>query len=227
MTTNTKKLRYERKYLLDRDTALYLKQRVSYVLSPDDSSPDGSYRVSSMYFDDHYNTSFYEKKNGVLRRDKFRARFYNRSFDKIRLECKHKHDKMICKEGYTITYEQYQMMCESDYDFMKDQPSSVFEKFYTTHLLKRMRPVIMVEYIRNAFMHSTGNVRLTFDSDLSATKPQIGVSHSVMPIENVILEIKYDNFIPLFINELITGAPFTQQLSISKFVMAKHALQGK
>ena len=225
MTTNTKKLRYERKYLLDRDTAFYLMQRVSYVLSPDSSSPDGSYRVSSMYFDDQYNTSFYEKKNGVLRRNKFRARFYNRSMDKIRLECKHKHDKMICKEASDITLNQYQMMCENDYDFMREQQSSVFEQFYTTHTLKRMRPVIMVEYMRQAYMHPTGNVRLTFDSDLSACKPQTDVSHSVIPTESIILEIKYDNFIPLFINELITGAQFTQQLSISKFVMAKLTLQ--
>ena len=219
-----KKFRYEKKYLLNRDTAYFLNQRISYVLSHDNSSPDGSYKVSSMYFDDQYNSAFHEKQLGSLRRDKYRARYYNGNTDKIRFERKHKHDYMIYKESSFITPENYLSMLNGDYRFMTHEHDSVFRKFYTEHSIKRMRPVILVEYNRQAYMHTIGNVRITFDTDLSASKPDQMVSFSILGNENVIMEIKYNHFIPSFINDLITGANFTQQLAISKFIMAKLAL---
>jgi VTC domain. len=227
MISTNKNFRFEKKYLLDRDSAFLLKQRLSYILQPDHSSPGGKYRISSLYFDDQYNTSFYEKQNGVLRRDKFRVRFYNGRMDTIRLECKHKHDEMISKDSALITHEQYQMMLHGTYRFMRNRSASVFEKFYTAHLLKHMRPAIMIDYDRQAFIHQTGNVRITFDSNLSASMPMASHSFSILPYKNVVLEIKYDHFIPSFIGALLTSAPFTQQLPISKFYMGKLVLQGK
>jgi hypothetical protein len=220
------KFRFERKFLLDRDTAYLLKQRISYILLPDSSSPGGQYHVSSLYFDDQYNSAFYEKQNGVLMRDKFRARYYNGSMDKIRLELKHKHGEMTHKEGTLITTEHYQMMCQGDYNYMRSQQSPVIERFYTTHVLKHMRPVVMIDYERQAYMHQAGNVRITFDSELSASMPMANHSFSILSNENIVLELKYDRYIPSFISGLLTGFQFTQQLAISKFIMAKLVLQG-
>ena len=222
---DNKKFRYEKKYLLDRDSALLLKQRISYVLSPDNAGENGSYHISSLYFDDQYNTAFYEKQNGVLKRNKFRLRFYNHCMDTIRLECKQKHGEMICKESKFITPEQYEMMFHKNYEFMNTIEDAVTRKFYTTHITNQMRPVIMIDYDRQAYIHSAGNVRITFDDDLTARLPLSDHTFSILTKKNVILEIKYDNFIPSFITALITGIHLTPQLAVSKYIIAKLALQ--
>jgi hypothetical protein len=221
--------RFERKYLLTRDDSFVLAQRVSKVLQSDTSNPDGKYHISSLYFDDLYNTSFYEKQNGVLERDKFRVRFYNNNPDFLRFERKHKHGEQIYKESATVTQEHFQMMCRSDYSFMRQSVGKrdVFDKFYIANSLMCMRPVVMVNYDRLAYTYQAGNVRITFDSDLFASRGVEKHSVSVLPYSDVILEIKYDHFLPLVITDLLSGVQFTQQLSISKFIMAKMALQGR
>lgn len=221
-----KKYRYERKYLLDRDTAYLFKQRISYVLKPDNAGIDGLYHISSLYFDDQYKSSFFDKQNGVLRRDKFRARFYDYNKDLIRFECKHKQGEMICKESKIITSEQYERMCMGEYDFMKSDQNPAVRKFFTAHLLRHMLPSVMIDYDRQAYIHPAGNVRITFDTDLTASLPESEQVYTIISEKNVIMEVKYDNFIPSYINALITGEQFSQQLSISKFAMGKLSLQG-
>jgi len=220
------KYRHEKKYFLDKVTAELLKQRVSYVLKPDNAGVAGKYHISSLYFDDCYNTSFFEKQDGVLSRDKFRARFYNNSFNQIKLECKHKHGDMVYKDVGTISLSQYQMMCEGKYDFMKQEEASVFKKFYANHATKRMKPVVMVEYERQAYIHPAGNVRITFDTQVTASAPTISNTIPVIASGYTILEVKYDRFIPSFITELLSGFQMSQQLPISKFIITKMALQG-
>ena len=227
--TSNKKYRFERKYLINRDDAYVLAQRVSRVMRPDSSHPDGRYHISSLYFDDMYNTSLYEKLSGVVERDKFRVRFYNGNQGFMRLERKHKRGEYIFKESETVTQEQFQMMCHSEYQFMRQGvgEEGVFNEFYASHTLKRMRPSVMVDYNREAYMYRAGNVRITFDSDVSASMMFEKHSKSVLPHSNVILEVKYNNFLPSVINGLLTGITSSQQLAISKFVMAKLGLQGR
>jgi hypothetical protein len=219
------KYRFERKYLLDQETALLLKQRASFALRPDEMAPAGLYHVSTLYFDDIYNTAFYEKQNGLLARDKFRVRYYDNSYETIRLERKHKHGEMIFKEGALLWPEEYEMMCRGEYGFMREQAAAVFARFYSAHTAKRLRPVVMVEYDRQAFRHPAGNVRLTFDSALTASKALTERAFPVLPKGQLILEIKYDRFIPSFVTDLLSGFQLTQQLPISKFTLAKLALR--
>ena len=208
------------------ETAELLKRRLSHILKPDSAGVEGRYHISSLYFDSYYNTSFFEKQDGILSRDKFRVRFYDNNFDLIKLERKHKHGEMIQKDSATISLEQYQMMREGQYDFMKQEKASVFEMFYANHVLKRMRPVVLVEYDRQAYIHPAGNVRITFDTMVSAGSPTISNAIPATEEEYTILEVKYNRFIPLFITELLSGFQMTQQLSISKFIITRDALRG-
>lgn len=226
MIKGSAKYRFERKYLLDEETTTLLKKRMAYVLKPDNAGIDGRYHISSLYFDDFYSTSFFEKQDGILSRDKFRLRFYDNSFKVIKLERKHKHGDMVYKDSAMISLEQYQRMLQGEYGFMRDEEASVFKKFYTAHVLRRMKPVVMVEYDRQAYIYPAGNVRITFDENLAAGLPAIKNTIPGMARGYTILEVKYDRFIPSFIVELLAGIQMTQQLPISKFIITKTALQG-
>mgnify|MGYP001037645094 FL=1 len=62
--------RQERKYYLTPSDAAVLRQRVAWLLRPDAYSQDGPYHISSLYFDDIYDTALRQKQCGALVRDK-------------------------------------------------------------------------------------------------------------------------------------------------------------
>ena len=220
------RFRYEKKYLIDTETAQILKQRLFYVLSPDENGSNGQYHINSLYFDDIYNTSLYSKINGVSDRDKYRVRFYNGNTSKLRLERKFKRGEMVCKDRAVVGQEEYQMMCSGDYSFMSQESRPVYGLFYTAHLVRSMRPVVMVSYDRHAFMYPAGDVRITFDSGIMASNPMSGHSLLVTPESQIILEVKYSRFIPTIITDLLSGFQLTQQLALSKFTMSMQTLFG-
>ena len=218
--------RFEKKYLIDIDTACILKQRASYVMKPDSNGKNGEYHISSLYFDDQYNTAFYEKQNGVSGREKYRVRYYNGDTGRLRLERKLKRGEMVLKEGTALEPEHYQMMCRAEYSFMSGESNPVYESFYTSNITGRMKPAVNIGYNRLAYAYPAGNVRMTFDSGITAGNPMSGFTFPVIPEDRLILEIKYSRFIPEVITGLLTGIQFTQQLALSKFAMSILALQG-
>src|SRR5574344_1363769 len=72
------KYRHELKFKISNSAAEILKQKLSLILGKDRNAyyKDGSYLISSLYFDDRDSTSFYEKMDGVLYRKKYRIRIY-------------------------------------------------------------------------------------------------------------------------------------------------------
>ena len=60
---------------------------------------DGSYRVTSLYFDTPYDTALREKLDGVDRREKFRLRYYGELPGFLKLEKKFKVDGLCGKRS--------------------------------------------------------------------------------------------------------------------------------
>ena len=61
-------LRNEIKYLLTYEEYLILSARIRAVLPMDKHASDpGGYKISSLYLDDRYNSSYYEKMAGTAK----------------------------------------------------------------------------------------------------------------------------------------------------------------
>lgn len=216
-----KQFRHEHKYYLTPGNADILRRRVHSLLCRDRHS-NGAYRISSLYFDDMYDTCLHEKQSGVFVRDKWRMRWYNDSLDPVHLERKHKEGELGHKQHDRVSQEQYHRLCAGDMSVAAGQVGAVWEAFYQLHCLRRLRPVVTVIYEREAFSYAPGNVRVTFDSGLRAAVPGSAVS---LPVCDglTILELKHDSFLPSVVGSLLSGLQFTQ-LALSKYVMARHAL---
>ncbi len=81
------KLRHEQKHQISRTEDLVLAGRLSKLFRRDShAGPDGSYRVTSLYFDTPDDRALREKTEGFSRREKFRLRYYGTDFSFIRLE---------------------------------------------------------------------------------------------------------------------------------------------
>ena len=216
-----KKYRFERKYFIGEMDAAILRQRASKVLSPDPHS-DGPYHISSLYFDDVHNTALVQKQHGDLVRNKLRIRYYNHDLDFLRLEHKHKNGDMISKQSVVMTREQYESIKSGDYSFALSRPEPLWHMFYVRRRTLGLAPSVTVDYDREVFIYVAGNVRITFDTNLRASRPFSNISLPAMPPQSIIMELKYDHFLPSIVAGLI-NAPLTQT-TISKYTLCRDTL---
>lgn len=220
-----KKYRHEYKYIIGSGCYHILRARLRAAMKPDSNGENGTYRISSLYFDDVYATAYNDKLMGLDVRKKYRIRFYNLSPDFIRLEVKEKKGDLVCKRSVPLNREEYEAIVGGDRRFLGEQRFSgtAGEEFYLSDRAVLLRPSVLVDYVREAYICAAGNVRITFDMSLktSAELDIIGCKpdfYNVFDGGKIILEVKYDSFIPMYIRELLSGVPLNRE-SVSKFVL--------
>ena len=220
-----KKYRHEYKYIIGSGSYHILRGRLRAAMKPDPHGENGTYRISSLYFDDVYRTAYNDKLMGLDVRKKYRIRFYNLSPDFFRLEVKEKKGDLVCKRSVPLSREEYDAIISGDRRFFGEQRflDTAGEEFYLSDRAVMLRPSVLVDYVREAYICAAGNVRITFDMSLKTSseldiigcKPDF---YNVFDSGGIILEVKYDSFIPMYIQELLSGVPLNRE-SISKFVL--------
>ncbi len=221
------KLRHEYKYYINSFVYHKLRERFQYVLEVDrNMKEEEGYLISSLYFDDIYQSAMKDKINGTPFREKYRIRLYNHSEDLIKLECKSKFNDYISKQWAPISRAEYNQILSGDYNFLISRPEEVCRKLYMNHKSRLLRPITVVEYLREAYVHPLGNVRITFDKNLSASVGNLDIFHMDyetirVPLEGMmILEVKFDDYIPDYIWKIIQTDSMVKS-AISKYVMCR------
>jgi hypothetical protein len=224
-------LRHEYKYYIPYADYMAMRGRIASFMTPDSNMGDTSgYHVRSLYFDDAVMSARFEKVNGYKNRSKTRIRVYNKNMDFVRLEKKIKLMDMVGKRTAVLTAEELQAAMGNDQGALLRSDKPVVQRFYADMKLHRLRPVVMVDYRREAYMFRPGNVRVTFDHDLQASygvfDPQFSdrglIRTHVYPPQMLAMEVKFDDFLPAAVKRLIR--PYTARRSaISKYVLALDA----
>lgn len=167
---------------------------------------DGIYAIRSVYFDDCNNTCFYENENGTDPREKFRIRIYNSDAGHIELECKRKERGLTHKESCLLTREQCAAVLGGGFSWSmlgeEQKGQALVSKFLLQYRMRLLRPRVIVQYERTPYVYEVGNVRITFDRNISGTgqvqdflEPVVR-GRPVMPAGQQILEVKYDELLP-------------------------------
>lgn len=217
------KLRYERKYYVSNDQLDKLRERLKPFVNPDVHAKPGDtglsqYTVRSIYYDTPFMEYYYEKKEGLEFRNKFRIRGYDQQTEDsiIFLEIKRKLNNRIGKHRSTLKYKDLKPLLTSgntrDYITGPKFPKALkdADKFLFYFYSKSLKPVNLVVYDREAF-HGKFNdeVRITFDKNVrTAIYPTIDELYSENRLKLVtpgsfILEIKYYNSMPLWARSII------------------------
>ena len=125
--------RHEYKHEINTSDFITLSMRLNAALKADEfARADGAYEITSLYFDDVYDTALKEKISGVNCRDKFRLRRYNNDTEHIKLEKKSKRGGLCLKESAAAT--QAQSIIGSDIDFLTAQ-GGVMAELYSAVLV--------------------------------------------------------------------------------------------
>ena len=220
-------LRHELKYNIDYLQYQILRKKLAAVLKPDPhAGPDGRYHVRSLYFDDFKNTAFSEKMAGVARRKKYRIRIYNYSDECIKFERKTKLHQYIFKDSVRLTREEADRIIAGDVTFLADSENHLLKTFYLESRNNLLRPVVLVDYDREAYIHPVGNVRITFDIGLHTGLGSVAFfdpnvfTMGVSEEQGVIMEIKFDDVLPQHVRGLFPNT-IRPRSAIGKFVICR------
>ena len=159
-------LRHEWKHEITYLDMLLIRQRLKVVAKVDKNAVDGKYQIRSLYFDTPSDTALREKLNGVSRREKFRIRYYNGNTSFINLEKKIKMAGLGTKISANLTKEQAQAIVDGNLDWMKENEQELVRELYVKMKNDGLRPKTIVDYEREPFIFSAGNVRVTLDYNI-------------------------------------------------------------
>ncbi len=217
--------RHELKYYINSSDYAQLCARLRTVAKLDKNADvDGKYTIRSLYFDNYMDKAVIEKLSGLSRREKFRLRYYNSDTSFIRLEKKSKVNRLCYKESATITKEQCIALLEGNYDVLKVPEVPLLMELYTKIHYQNLRPRNIVDYKREAYVYSAGNVRVTFDSQIKTSNNAMGFLNpelAAIPAANsIILEVKYDGFLPDIIRDIVQIG-WRNQTEFSKYVVSR------
>lgn len=219
-----KHYRHELKYEIAYADYLAIRKRLMKVMKTDPHvNEDGRYQIRSIYFDNVDDKALREKIDGIAKREKFRIRYYNDDLSFITLEKKMKINDLCLKYDATITKEELRKILDGDYGWMKEQENELVREFYAKLNYQRLKPRVLVSYVREPYIYKAGNVRVTFDSDirtslfskkfLTGEAPDISATQTP---KDMLMEVKYDAFCPSLIKDIVQVKNIRQQ-AFSKY----------
>lgn len=184
------------------------------------------YHIRSLYFDNYFDSAFYDKIAGVKNRDKYRIRIYNFSDRQIRLERKSKRGDLICKTSANINRELCEQIMAGDPRGLEKSSHPLLRDMYVQMTINMLRPVVIVDYVREAFTHPAENTRVTIDKQLRTGLFSSDLFNPRLPTlppideDLTILEVKYDRNLISIIPPLISFARHNRS-AISKYTLCR------
>ena len=223
-----KKYRHELKFVINSNDAEILKYRLSLLMDVDTNScnDDNTYFIRSLYFDDVYNSAYYEKIDGLEKREKYRIRIYNFDDSFIRLERKEKNRDLTHKEQAKITKDEFIKFLNGDFDSIDIKNNKLVEEFVMKHKFNQIKPDVIVDYRRLAYTYDVEDVRVTFDENIKSGRYNYDLfdkdilAYDVLDKNESVLEVKFNNYIPNHIAKVIMTIP-SIRLAVSKFTLCK------
>ena len=211
--------RFELKYLLTLRQAERFKTDLKAYLQPDEHG-DGSYSLSSLYYDSPDLRCYWEKVDGVKFRRKLRIRHYETSepmTDKtpVFVEIKQRVDSVTQKRRLCNQREMPDQVAPDEH--------ATLDEVYAFLWQYNLRPASIVRYLRQAFIGTEYDLglRVTFDTQLSVQAHSLKLDEPpndlpMLPPDNVVMEIKVNERIPYWLTELV-AAHNLQMVRVSKY----------
>ena len=223
--------RYELKYRIRESKARAIAKYIQDYVNIDKFSlgkKNLEYPISSLYLDSSSLDLFNETIDKKTNRFKLRIRCYDDDasspcFFEIKRRC----NTVILKDRAKIKKDELANILNSGCRMPQDLDcdcQKVLRQFQFYSRMINTRPIVLVRYMRQAFEGTSSNrVRITFDRKLSykmVDKPQLSVGgsgwHNV-PMDFVILEIKFNDNYPNWLSEMVKIFDLKQS-SMSKYV---------
>ena len=220
-------LRHELKYHITPAELTVLRGVLAPVMQLDpNGNENNEYHIRSLYFDTINDDALEEKIAGVGNRKKYRIRIYNFSDRVIKLECKSKYGDLISKQSVSIPRELAEQLIAGDPDGLQRMRHPLLHDVYREMRTRLLRPAVIVDYVREAYIHQAEEVRITFDKQVRTGLYSVDIFNPQIPTYPVfddpveILEVKFDEFLPSYLQAILSGVT-AQRSAISKYTWCR------
>ncbi|MBO5293080.1 MAG: polyphosphate polymerase domain-containing protein [Lachnospiraceae bacterium] len=216
--------RHELKFDISEAERRILGKRLEMCLQRDFHAAGGMYMIRSLYFDDRWESAYTEKLSGVESRKKYRIRIYDCQDSVIKLEQKRKEGQYIQKVSVPLCREETEKLLNGDVAFLRERPERLCQDFYREWIEHQMRPAVIVDYEREAFVYPYGDVRITFDSRVRAGMLSEDLFDTKLPTaelmapDRLIMEVKFTEYLPELVKDLLPAAD-SDYVAYSKYTM--------
>lgn len=190
-------MRREKKYKLTRTEYIDILEKLKSVMQSDENSNEQQfYTIKTIYLDNMYNKILNENIDGKRYREKFRIRMYNNNIEDIFLEKKINNNGVISKERERISKEEVDKIIEGNISLLNLE-TNLKKELYVAMKTLLLKPVMIIEYNRYAFVDKTLGIRITLDSNLYKSK-NINEFFEIASkrMNEYILEVKYKDVFP-------------------------------
>ena len=220
-------LRHELKYHITSAEMTVLRGVLRPLMQLDPNGNErNEYHIRSLYFDTINDDALEEKIAGVGNRKKYRIRIYNFSDRVIKLECKSKYGDLISKQSVTIPRDLAEQLIAGDPEGLQRMRHPLFHDVFREMRTRLLRPAVIVDYVREAYIHPAEEVRITFDKQLRTGLYSSDMFNPSLPTYPVfddpveILEVKFDEFLPSYLQGVLSGIT-AQRSAVSKYVWCR------
>jgi hypothetical protein len=227
MEKNLQVRRHELKYYISRSDYEYARSLLSKLMKRDSNQKDDrGYFIRSLYLDDANESGVVEKLAGVENRDKYRMRIYDTNQDWVKLERKRKYNNYVQKSTGIITKAEAMEIAKGNYESLLKYKNPALNSIYFDMKRKYFRPVVIVDYIRDAYMLDYNDIRITFDKHLRSGTTTLDLFSDTIETEPlqrsevIIMEVKFNNCLPSWFKEFFRfdSATFS---AISKYCQTR------
>lgn len=225
METQTCFKRYEQKYLITHEqlSAVLFSMRGKMI-----ADEYGKNTICNIYYDTPDYRLIRRSLEKPAYKEKLRLRSYGtvESDSTVFLELKKKYDSVVYKRREKFTY-------DSALAFLTNKKaySQITEEIaYVLSFYKTLQPAVHLSYNREAFFGTDNrNLRITFDTDILWRDYDLSLragvyGTSLLPQERVLMEIKTDMALPLWLTRTLTEAKIFK-ISFSKYGTAYQKMQ--
>lgn len=211
---------------------MLLGSRLQTVMSQDIHQDGDCYEIRSLYFDDAWDRCMDENEAGVDQREKYRIRLYDPRTDVIHLEIKEKNRGYTQKRACDLSREECLQIMEGTLPLKLDSRAPL-NALQMKMRCSGMEPKVIIAYERTAFVHPSGNVRITFDRNIMASRcredfleDRVSGMTPVLPAGLHVLEVKYDEFLPDVIAQQLEIGKL-RKTAFSKYYLGRLAVRGE
>ncbi len=213
--------RFEYKYLISYLDYMKIIEVIKLTYNHDLHGELDAYNVTSIYLDDLVFSGASDKAFGNQFHKKYRVRYYN-DIDLKKLELKEKTGDSSVKYSTDINSEVYQGILNQDLNILEKYFDDDLIRKFTLDMLKNLlAPTCYIKYQREAYNDETNNLRITFDHSLCGERYSEGnpeIDYKLIKDTTMILEIKYQNYLPRIVKDLLKIIN-PNQIAYSKYFM--------
>lgn len=196
--------RVELKFLINYEDYIQLSRQLKLLMDVDpNATNDNGYYLSSLYFDDMYDSATYDKADGVEYHRKFRIRTYENG--KAQLEYKTKNQNITTKDILPLDKTLEEALINRDFKILGENlDKDLIKQIYVKMKLNNLKQTLYIDYFREAYVFLKDDIRITFDKDILVYNCyNKNIKYKVLEPRKVILEVKYRKTFPDFIRKVV------------------------